>query len=287
MLRIQNNSFGKNDNTGMILIVLYKLKPENCLPLQFILKNGYLHFLKFDLLVYNNSEEINIPLNENYLVVNAPQNDKLAKAYNYAWHCARELKKKWLLLLDQDAELTTEYFEELDQILNSEDTENVSAIIPQIQHNNAPFTPKTYMPELGHVFFTRPIKQSGIYHKCILSINSGTVLSIKAVEEIGGFSLKYPLDGLDTWYFYQLYKNRKNIYVMNAVLKQNISVVDYSQMTVHRYLSILNADVQFSKELGWIAVFLWKLKIPFRAIKRLLYKQERKYALLTLSYLFK
>lgn len=74
---------------------------------------------------------------------------------------------------------------------------------------------------------------------------------------------------------------------MNTVLEHNLSVLDYSKITIHRYQSILSAELRSTKEIGRVAVFLWKLKIPLRTMKELLMKQEKKFALLTLSYLFK
>ncbi len=275
------------NNSLQIILVLYKTKIDNSLCYQSLLKCICKLKIDFELLIYNNSSEIIIPQREDYEVINAPLNDRLAGAYNYALKQAVETKKKWLLLLDQDTELTKEYFEELNQILESDESENISVIIPQIQKGKCFIAPKTYFPQLGYTFFTKQLRQSGFCSKCISSINSGTVLNTRVIEEIGGFSYKYPLDGLDIWYFYQLYKKGKKVYVMKTVLEHDFSMLDYPKMTIGRYKSIFDADLQFTKELGCLAVFLWKLKIPLRAAKRLCHKEQRKYALLILSYLYK
>jgi GT2 family glycosyltransferase len=238
-------------------------------------------------LVYNNYNQINILPQNNYHAINASENNFLSGAYNYALKQAIETQKKWLLLLDQDTELTNDYFEELIKIFDMDTPENLGAIIPQVKSEKIFISPKKYFPLIGPYIFRNSIKKNGVYINCISAINSGTVLDVKAISKIGGFSLTYPLDVLDTWYFFRLYKEKKCFYVMDAVLEQDLSVLDYSKMTIHRYQSILNAELQFSKELRYVAVFLWKLKIPLRTIKKLLYRQERKYALLTLSYLFK
>jgi GT2 family glycosyltransferase len=273
-------------NNLFIVIVLYKRKLEDCLPLQFLLQNTQYCSLNYELLVYNNSEDITISFNEKYQVFNATENNMLVGAYNYALQRAKEQNAKWLLLLDQDTKLTDSYLEELSRLLNS-DISQLGAVVPQVKKDKIFISPKTYFPKIGNSFFVRPLKTAGISEKCFMAINSGTVLNVNAVDEIGGFSEKYPLDGLDHWYFHQLYKRGKCVYVMNSIIEQNLSVLDYTGMSVNRYTSILNAELQFSKELGSPALFLWKVKIPLRAIKRFFTKGAKGYVLQTLSYFFK
>ena len=277
----------KKNNSIYIVIVLFEKELDNCLPLQFLLQNKQILSSDYELLVYNNSPETTILPDKNYDVFNARQNNMLAGAYNYALEQAIKTQKKWLLLLDQDTELTIDYFEELKKNFKTDIPEKIGAIIPQVKKHTHCITPKTYFPKFGPYFFSTAIKKPGIYNKCFLSINSGTILNIEIINEIGGFSSKYPLDGLDFWYFYQLYKKKVKVYVMNVVIEQNLSILDYSGMNIQRYNSILNAELQFCTELGLMAVFFWKLRILLRAVKNLYNNKKRNYTFLTLSYLFK
>ena len=275
------------NNSLQIILVLYKTKIDDSLCYQSLLRCIYELKIDFELLIYNNSPEIVIPQKENCVVINAKQNDMLAGAYNYALHKATTLKKKWLLLLDQDTELTSEYFKELSNILNSNISERVSAIVPQIQKGKRFIVPKTYFYKMGPSFFLKSVKDTGIYSKCLISINSGTILNIETMIELDGFSYKYPLDGLDSWYFSQLYKRHKSIYVMNSVIEQNLSLLDYSTMTNFRYKSILKGELQFCRDLGHLAVFFWKLKIPYKIMRMIFSKNRRSYIPSTLLYIFK
>jgi len=275
------------NNSLQIVLVLYQTKIEDSLCFQSLLKYIYPLNLNYELLIYNNSPEIIILSREDCVVINAKQNGMLAEAYRYALQLAIKSHKKWLLLLDQDTELTIEYFEELNKILHSDISEKISAIIPKIQKGNHFIAPKTYFYKLGPSFFTNSVQKAGIYKKCFLAINSGTVLNAEAINETGGFPERFPLDGLDFWYFSQLYKNGKSFYVMNTVLEQNLSVLNGSAISTDRYASILNAELLLNRELGFLAVLLWKIKIPLQVIKRAFYKDKRKFTGLTLSYLFK
>ena len=276
----------KKNNSVFVVIVLYGKEPQDCFPLQFLLANGHSFFSDYELLVYNNFNQINILPKNNYQVINVPENNFLSGAYNCALEQAVKSQKKWLLLLDQDAELTIDYLQELTRIFDMDTPENLGAIIPQIKSKNSFISPKIYFPLTGTHFFKKSIKKTGIYGKCFSAINSGAILDVETINEIGGFSSKYPLDGLDFWYFYQLHKRKKYVYVMSAVLEHNLSVFDYQTVDILRYKSILDSELRFCSELGRTAVFCWKLKIPLRAIKRLCSKNSN-YTLLTLSYLFK
>jgi len=276
----------KKNNSVFIVIVLYGKEPEDCSPLQFLLTNGHCFFSDYELLIYNNFNQINILPQNNYQVINASENNFLSEAYNYALEQAVKTQKKWLLLLDQDTELTIDYLQELIKIFDTDIPENLGAIVPQVISKKSFISPNTYFPLTGPHFFKKAIKKAGIYNNCFSAINSGTILDVETINETGGFSSKYPLDGLDFWYFFQLYRKKKYIYVMNAVLEHNLSVFNYQTIDVLRYQSILDSELRFCSELSWLATFFWKLKIPLRAIKRLCSK-NRKYTLLTLLYLFK
>lgn len=277
----------KNNAAIQIVLVLYKVKLEDSLSFQTLQKN--ISYLQSDyrLLLYNNSSEIIIPENENYNVINSETNNMLAGAYNYALQKAIENNCKWLLLLDHDTCLTKEYFEQLNiaLVLN----ENVAAIIPKLQCKQTHLSPKSCNPLFGHWGKMKDIQTEGIIrNKTVQAFNSAALLSVRALQKVGGFPAEFPLYELDYCLFYRLSKNNEIFYVMNVSLSHDLTMLDYrNKMTTARYYSIIDAEYLFSKQLGLLAVLAFKIRLFFRLLKQLIVKEKRPYTFLTLKYLCK
>ena len=92
-------------------------------------------------MIYNNSPEFEIPSSNDYNVYVPQENKMLAGAYNYALSEASKVGYEWLLLLDQDTELTREYFIELCQFVNSSDSDNYDIAIPILKNEDFYLSP--------------------------------------------------------------------------------------------------------------------------------------------------
>jgi GT2 family glycosyltransferase len=237
--------------------------------------------------LYNNSPEIKITESEEYQVVNSTKNDMLAGAYNYALEEACKNNCDWLLLLDQDTNLTKEYFEEINEVLASKP--KASAIIPILKKGEIHLSPHSYFPKLGYWWILHEIKDAGIIeNRTIAAFNSASVLSVSDLQLINGFSKEYPLDMLDTNVFYNLCCLDKQFYLLNTELQHDLSMLDYeNKMTRNRYISIITSEDSFSKQLGTLAVITFRIKLIFRCVKQLFAKDKRKYFLITLKFLYK
>jgi hypothetical protein len=274
------------ESTIQIIIVLYKTSLEDSLSFQTLQKNISCLRIKYRLLLYNNSPEIVIPQSENYIVVNATKNDMLLGAYNYALKQAVDNNCKWLLLLDQDTSLTIEYFEALNYVLP---TTNAAAIIPKLKCGQKHLAPEMYSSTLGPWGILKDITKSGIIKdKTIAALNSSALLSIKALQSIGGFPNEFPLDMLDICVFYKLSKDKNEFYLLDVELQHDLSVLDYAgKMTHKRYNSIIDSEYKLAKQIGVCCFFVWKLRLFFRVGKQIITPVKRKYSLTTLRYFFK
>ena len=58
---------------------------------------------------------------------------------------------------------------------------------------------------------------------------------------IGFFNLEYPLDMLDHWYFREIKRNDKEIYLLNSNIKQELSIYGNFEenLSVSRYYQLL------------------------------------------------
>ena len=184
--------------------------------------------------------------------------------------------------------LTSNYLHEVSHTLKNMPTTDVVAIVPLLFCRNRHVSPMLNRSEQNVWWFQKPVKESGCYEGYITAFNSGTLLNAEFMSFIGGFSEKYPLDRLDYWYFHQIYKHRKKVYVLDATLEHDLSVLDYEKnMTVERYLMILKSELTFAKETGWQSVLLYKLLVICRFFKQLLLLRNKKYAWLTFQQIWK
>lgn len=261
-----------------IVLVLYKLKLKDSLTYQSFTKYIKQTSIKYELLIYNNSPEVIIEKEDGYLSVNSSNNEMLSGAYNYALKLAEDTNKKWLLLLDQDTELTEQFFFELDTFLKSNNEQSVGAVVPILYKGKYHLSPISFSPVFGPFLSYRPVEGNVSTQLCVSAYNSATMLNVEFMKSIGGFSTDYPLDMLDHWYFYQMYKAKKPIYVLNARIEQNLSLLDMSNcMNVDRYKMYIKAQKHFVKELHFQAQFTLRIQLFKALISQLIRSKKRKY----------
>jgi GT2 family glycosyltransferase len=270
-----------------IILVLYKTKLKDSLSFKTLCEYISVLLYDYELLIYNNSPEIIIEENKNYVLINAKQNEMLVGAYNFALHRAIECKRNWLLLLDQDTCLTKEYFEQLNIALAS--NENVAAIIPKLRYKQVHLSPKSCNPFFGHWGIMIDLKETGIIkNKTLQAFNTATLLLVKALQNVDGFPQEFPLYELDYCLFYRLSKNHEKFYIMNVYLSHDLTMLDYrNKMTIERYILIIGSEYRFAKQLGVFAFLTFKMRLIFRFFKQLLVEEKRKYTKLTVKYLLK
>lgn len=164
-----------------------------------------------------------------YLHDNTEQNSYLAQVYNNALSYARQNGFKWIALLDSDTKITADYLEAIQQVTQKSAGDTV------------------YCPVLSTVDGTHLSPFTAYGFK--VAFNSGLLIPVKIFDTITSFNEEYPLDYLDYWFCYQLHKNGMNLETLPVTLNHSLSVMDYSQMPRWRYLSLLDAEKRFAKEI--------------------------------------
>lgn len=274
---------------ALIEIVLYKTLPQDSPTIKSLisLKNSW-NIKSPKVLVYNNSPENHLESTIDYEVVNAKQNDMLAGAYNYALKIATDENIPWIVLFDQDTVLNKTYLTELqEKLAYFQNTDSaVSTIMPCIYVNKEQVSPQIYNPKIYFSYTATNMKPNIVSHDCILAFNSGIALKTKAMNEIGGFSNKYPLDSQDHDYMYRLYKKGYSAYSMNARLDHDLSMSDYSKMSLSRYQSIIDAENEFSKDCGVLNFLSYKFWLFLRFSKWIFKADKRPFAWQTLKRVF-
>ncbi|NDV47425.1 glycosyltransferase [Paludibacter sp. 221] len=279
----------------LAIVVLYKTQINESKSIRTLneLMNSSDDLDNIDLLIYDNSPVSNQAapsfnkINSTY--VSDGHNSGLSTAYNYGISLAKKLSKTWILLLDQDTCLETTYLTELKNTLYSAVKPDTVAIVPKLIKGKRHLSPIKNRSESNIWWFQQDITQSGYYSgEFIVAFNSGTLLNVSFIDSIGGFSSKYSLDRLDYWYFYQIYLQKKQIYVLNTTMEHDLSLLNYDEyMTADRYKSILKSEISFANEIGFYCVLLYKLSLLFRFFKQLFLFKKKQYAFLTFNQLWK
>lgn len=206
-----------------------------------------------------------------------PANGGVAAAYNAGLAEARRNGSHWLLLLDQDTELTREYFEEL---LSATHTvpERVAAIVPRLLQNGVIHSPQ-HLPRLSH----RPLDPStaGLLPVQVTAFNSGAALRVAALD---GFPARYWLDFLDHAVFHALQAAGGRIWLLRAALEHHLSTEQLGvEASIARYRNVLLAERDFYREYGSIPdrVF-YHLRRGKQTVGHMLKVPDKQFALLSL-----
>ena len=250
----------------------------------------HVDFSDFELIVYDNSSEEQ-KLGDDFLFkttyIHNKENGGLVAAYNYTLDkCAKD-NTEWLLLLDQDTELTNEYFLEIKAKLSQiQENKDIVAIVPKIICNDVLISPAIL--KAGGFLGKVNINQQGQLFGNITAINSGTLISVKFITSLGKFNARFKVDMLDYWYFHMIYTLGKKVYLLNSVFKHNLSVMNFSEVSEKRYLSIIQSEIDFFKNYCSVVYYLaFKIRLFFRLIKQTLFLKNTNITKLTMRYFLK
>lgn len=275
------------------VIVLYKSSLEESITIASL--NESLECIKkrLKLLVYDNSPESQHAENNfeyGYLditYIHDPTNPGISKAYNEGFSFSGIHGAEWILLLDQDTKYHSDFFESYLGVISEKLVSEIVCLIPLVLSNrdNSIISPTISYP--GGI--TRPlnkIKPGIIINKSLTGINSGTIISVKFIESIGGFTNEFQLDMLDHWYFNEIKRRKRKILLLNSIVHHNLSVFSFfDDVPIKRYNNILISERKFFKK-NIIDLCIYKFRLIYRAIKQLR-ARKKEYAKLTLKYFYR
>ena len=121
---------------------------------------------RMTILLYDNSPKRN-PLYMgnsflNAVYVHDGRNLGLANAYNYGVQYAKDNSKEWIMLLDQDTLLTSNYLHEVSHTLKNMPTTDVVAIVPLLFCRNRHVSPMLNRSEQNVWWFQNQLKSQGV-----------------------------------------------------------------------------------------------------------------------------
>ena len=230
----------------LAVLVLYQTEPSKGYTLPSFCRaldeSGLAH--RFRLLIYDNSpcrSAIPIEISVPFSYVHDPRNGGLSRAYNTAMEVAGAAGSEWLLLLDQDTLIDANFLRTLSVHLpEAAGNPKCAALAPRLLSKNKIISPARVL--WGGWLLPVDESSGGPYSREMIALNSGTLLRIAAIREIGGFNPVFWLDYLDHWLFNRLYRAGYFIYVLDATLPHDLSLGNVRGVSTARYKNILLAE---------------------------------------------
>jgi rhamnosyltransferase len=203
----------------LVVLVIYQLSLEDSASFQSINENLKNSSSKVTLLIYDNSPNLAVNLDrDNYqnwqiYCIHDPDNSGVSKAYNEGFNLAQKLKKKWLLLLDQDTEFALDVLEKYYRATQECDLSIIFA--PMLfSDNGALYSPCKYKFNRGF-----PLKKASYglqSNRNISLLNSGLLIAVDLFQKIGGYNEKLKLDFSDFEFIDRYRKISDNFFVINS-----------------------------------------------------------------------
>lgn len=256
----------------LIVIVLYKIRLKDSLTFQTLLKNSN---TQLSIYVYDNSpadykEEIfydDIEIE----YINDHNNSGISKAYNLAAEYAHKKNKKWLLLLDQDSYLASDFFSKINDSLFMYPDQ--SLFVPVLKHGNLILSPCKFRFMKGSALKKIP---EGIFSLRGHSVfNSGIVIRLFDFDRAGGYNENIPLDFSDHSFISRFKKLNENIVVMPVLIEHELSSQsDDEEVVFRRFRQYCFGVKKYSEEesggnllIFWTLLRAVKLTLQFKEVK--------------------
>jgi GT2 family glycosyltransferase len=176
-------------------------------------------------------------------------NEGLAQRYNQALAIAEEKKVQWLLLFDQDTKPTAPYFLELLALSARLEDSQVAVIVPKLVQDGRILSP--HPPVFRKARYKITLESEGLVGDDLRAFNSGALVRVEALREIGGFPENYWLDYLDHATFHRIQDRGGKLFVMTSVLEHELSDATPDRpVNPGRLLNRLRAEERYYAEHG-------------------------------------
>lgn len=176
----------------------------------------------------------------------APNNPGLAQAYNRAVEIAQKEHYDWLITLDQDTALPSDFLMRVGVLAGEfESSPTIAAIVPHVIGDGRILSPFYFMG--GALPCRFPSGFVGVSEQATYAINSGAILRVSAVSQIGGYNPTFPLDISDINFFHQLHRFGKRVFVAGDILiHHEFSILKkHQRMNIERYQEMLFDECAF------------------------------------------
>ena len=255
----------------LAIVVLYKKNIKDSKTLHALSKT-----LKFynkdtilDVYVYDNSPKKQIVCFIDNLKIHYqhnPKNPGVSRAYNEGVEYATSLKKEWVFLLDDDTEISKNYFQVLSASINNE----VNCYVPVLKDSGKIISPCYFFMTLGYKI--HEINYGVLTFGRHSFLNSGTFIKISSFLSINGYRDEIPLYFSDFDFVERLKKKEKHFYILETVFNHSLSFIDDSNYeaflpTFERYCDGLKQFLKSNPRYIIPGLFFGFLRVIKKTIK--------------------
>ena len=234
-------------NEVLIIIVVYKKKIIDLSLINDLLGSSQ----KIDILIYDNSpnKQISPSLkNVNLYYIHDKNNPGVSKGYNTGIDKAKELGKKYILLLDQDTLFSINHLDEYIKLIQIYQEQYIYApIVAKEDKIYSPFIEKNFVGQVQYAYNFNYNILYNLDNKSV--INSGLMIPIKIIDQVGYFNEKIKLDFSDIYFIEKYKKLKKEIVLANTKLTHSLSGDEGKNYDaeIHRFKYYCNGAKEFSK----------------------------------------
>ena len=176
----------------------------------------------------------------------APSNPGLAEAYNRATAQAVAEGYTWLLTLDQDTTLPSDFLVILAETLHWHGQDKrIGAVVGHCSDEGRHVSPVRF----AGGFWPRilPSTFAGLAPLFTIAFNSASLLRVEAIQSIGGYDRRFPLNNSDTSLFYRLGASGRYVYVVRELaIKHQLAIMNRAErMSPERYVGLLADERAF------------------------------------------
>jgi glycosyltransferase involved in cell wall biosynthesis len=267
--------------TVTVVIVLYRMEPARSPAFQSVMAArtmldanlGDVHVLLWD---NSPAASVGPDLPEGVVYFPDISNSGLATAYNRAIEWASQKRSEWLLTLDQDTAVPDDFFVKMAAAAwASTRYAGIGAIVPQIAAGGRQLSPNYF--QFGAIPRWYRTGYVGVPKESVFAFNSGAMLKVAALKQVGGYDPRFWLDDSDAMIFSKLHEHGKRVYVAGDIqVEHEFSMKDMQKrMSPERYRNALFAetafwDLRMTRAAGWERT----LRLALRLVKQWLRKDS-------------
>jgi GT2 family glycosyltransferase len=176
----------------------------------------------------------------------APSNPGLAQAYNRALEIAQEEHYDWLITLDQDSSLPSDFLVRVGALADEfELCPMIGAIVPRVVGDGRIISPFHFIGGVLPRWF--PSGFIGISEQATYAVNSAAIVRVSTIRQIGGYNPIFPLYVSDINLFHQLHRFGKRVFVAGDILiHHEVAILKkHQRMNIERYQEWLFEECAF------------------------------------------
>jgi len=152
-------------------------------------------------------------------LIHDPSNPGVSKAYNKAFTLAKRLKKKWMLLADQDTAFPPTIFLDFAQAIQN--YPDISAFVPSLYDGKGLMSPFRLL--WGKGIRIKALDNELQFFAKYKVINSGLLVSVDGFERANGYDERFPLDYSDVTFCDRFSQHDPNFVLIQSKCNHDFS----------------------------------------------------------------